>query len=330
MKEYNVAVVGATGLVGRMFLTVLEEYNFPIKELRLLASKKSAGKKICFRNTLYTVNELNEDSFENIDFALFSAGGDVSKKYAKLASDAGAVVIDNSSAFRQDMDVPLVTPEVNLEDVKWNKGIIANPNCSTIQSIIPLKALYDRFGISRIVYTTYQAVSGSGIRGLNDLDNTIKGLKNEFYPYPIAQTCIPEIDIPLDNDYTKEEMKMVLETRKMLHDDNIKISATCVRVPIKRSHAVSILVELKKDFTIDEVIDAFRKMENVVVLNDLKNHIYPVATKSTGNDKVYVGRIRRDLSSDNGLLFYCVADNTRRGAASNAVLIAKKMIEMGV
>lgn len=330
MKEYNVCIVGATGLVGRMFISVLEEYHFPIKELRLLASSKSAGKKLMFNGAEYVVEELTESSFNNMDIALFSAGGDVSKKFAPIAAKNHCIVIDNSSAWRQDDNVPLVVPEVNKEDLRWNKGIIANPNCSTIQSVVPLKALYDIFGIKRINYTTYQAVSGSGIKGITDLENTRKGLPNAFYPYNISKTCIPEIDIPLDNGYTKEEMKMVWETRKMFHDNDIRISATCVRVPIERSHAVSIAVELARPFTIDEVYEALRNMESVVILDDLKNHIYPVATKSTGNDLVYVGRIRRDLSCDNGLLLYCVADNTRRGAASNACLIAKKLIEMEV
>ena len=240
MKKYNVAVVGATGLVGTTFLQVLEEYDFPINNLKLLASARSAGNKVLFKGIEYTVEELTEESFKNVELALFSAGGDVSKKFAPIAVKAGARVIDNSSAWRNEPEIPLIVPEVNLEDYTLNK-LIANPNCSTIQAIIPLKALDDKYGLKRVVYSTYQAVSGSGMKGKNDLINTLNGLEPQFYPHNISQTCIPEIDVFLENGYTKEEMKMVNETRKMLHKPNLPISATCVRVPVLNSHSVSVI-----------------------------------------------------------------------------------------
>lgn len=324
MKKYNVAIVGATGLVGSTFLKVLEEYNFPIKSIKMLASARSAGKSVEFMGKDYPVEELKETSFEGIDLALFSACGDVSKQYAPFAVKAGARVIDNSSAWRMDPSVPLIVPEVNIDDYKINK-LIANPNCSTIQAILPVKALADAFGVKRIVYSTYQAVSGSGQKGKNDLIGCLNGEEPKFYPHNIALTCIPEIDVFLDNGYTKEEMKMVNETRKMLHMPDIAISATCIRVPVLNSHGVSILMELEKDFDLDTVRKVLSKFENIVVVDDVKNHVYPTSILSNGNDKVYVGRIRRDLSSKNGLLFYCTADNIRKGAASNAVQIAMEL-----
>ncbi|MCR5422253.1 MAG: aspartate-semialdehyde dehydrogenase [Bacilli bacterium] len=331
-KKYNVAIVGATGLVGGTFLKVLEEENFPIDKLVLLASSKSKGKIIKFRGKDYVVDELNENSFEGIDLALFSAGASVSKIYAPIAESKGAVVIDNSSCFRQDLDKALIVPEVNPDDADPKKGyskIIANPNCSTIQAIVPLKPLDEKYGLKRVVYTTYQAVSGSGMKGILDLEKGLKGEECTFYPYNIASTCIPEIDVALDNGYTKEEMKMVNETRKMLHKPDLKISATCVRVPVKNCHAVSIMVELEKEFEVEDVKELIKNYEGLVLVDDLKNHKYPVSELANGNNLVYVGRIRRDLSCDNGLLLYTVADNIRKGAASNAVQIAKYMDEQG-
>jgi len=325
-KKYNIAIVGATGLVGSTFLKVLEEYDFPINNLKLLASINSAGKVINYRGIDYIVEELNEKSFTNVDIALFSAGGEISKKFAPIAEEAGALVIDNSSTFRNDPNKPLVVVEVNPEDIK-NHGIIANPNCSTIQSILPIKALDNQYKVKRVVYTTYQATSGSGMKGVLDLKRTLSGQKNEFYPYPIAKTCIPEIDVFQENGYTKEEIKMVNETRKMLHKPDLKVAATCVRVPVENTHAVSIQVELEKEFQIEEVKKVLEKFPGIKVLDDVKNHIYPTSIDAEGNDLVYVGRIRRDLSSDNGILLYCVADNIRKGAASNAVQIAKYIID---
>ena len=322
MKSYNVAVAGATGLVGRTFLKVLEEYNFPINNLVLYASKRSAGKVVVFKGKEYVIEELTEDSFDNIDIALFSAGGSVSKQFAPIAAKKGAVVVDNSSAWRMDEDCALVVPEINLEDVYSKSNIIANPNCSTIQSVLPLKALNDKFGLKKVVFTTYQSVSGSGQKGINDLENCLQGKKNEFYPYDIANTCIPEIDEFLEDGYTKEEMKMVNETRKILHLPDLPVSATCIRVPIKACHGVMMQVELNKEFTIPEVKEALSKQKGVVLYDDVKNHIYPNSIVAKDKDEVFVGRIRKDLANENSILLYCVADNIRKGAASNAVQIA--------
>ena len=331
-KKYNVAIVGATGLVGGTFLKVLAEVKFPINNLRLLASAKSAGKVIVYEGKEYIVEELNENSFDGMDLALFSAGASVSKIYAPIAEAKGCLVIDNSSCFRNDTDKALIVPEVNAFDADPALGfsrIIANPNCSTIQAIIPLKPLAEKYGLKRVVYTTYQAVSGSGMKGILDLEKSLKGEKCTFYPYNISETCIPEIDVALDNGYTKEEMKMVNETRKMLHLPDLKVSATCVRVPVKNSHAVSIMVELEKEFDVEEVKKLIAGYPGLVLVDDLKNHKYPVSQLSNGNNLVYVGRIRRDLSCDNGLLLYTVGDNIRKGAASNAVQIAEYMDEKG-
>lgn len=325
-KKYNVAVVGATGVVGTTFLKVLAEYNFPINNLKLLASSRSAGKVINYCGKDVVVEELTKDSFNDVDIALFSAGGAISTEYCPIAAQAGAVVIDNSSAWRNDPTLPLVVPEVNPFDIK-GEGIIANPNCSTIQAIIPLKALDEKYGLKRVVYTTYQAVSGSGMKGISDLARTKQGEKNEFYPYPIAETCIPEIDAFLDNGYTKEEMKMVNETRKMLHKPDLPISATCIRVPVPNSHGVSIMVELENEFTLEDVRELIANYPGLCLADDPKNHVYPVATVANGTDLTYVGRIRRDLSTQNGLLLYTVADNIRKGAAANAVQIAKYIVE---
>lgn len=326
MKKYNVAVVGATGLVGETFLKVLAEYKFPIKNLRLLASKRSAGKVISYCGKDYVVEELTEKSFSGIDIALFSAGGEISKVFCPIAASSGALVIDNSSAWRNDPSIPLVVPEVNAGDIT-NKGIIANPNCSTTQVIIPLKALDDKYGLKRVVYSTYQAVSGSGLKGINDLERTLKGEKNEFYPYEIAKTCIPEIDSFLDNGYTKEEMKMVNETRKMLHKPELPVSATCIRVPVFNSHGVAVMAELDKEFTLEDVRELFANYPGLKLVDKPLEHIYPNSIIATGNDMIYVGRIRRDLSCPNGILFYTVGDNIRKGAASNAVQIAKYIVE---
>ena len=270
MRKYNVAVVGATGLVGRTFLKVLAEYDFPINNLILYASKRSAGKVINFKGKDYTIVELTKDAFDGVEIALFSAGGSVSKEYAPIAVSKGAVVVDNSSAWRMDDNCALVVPEINMDDIYSKSNIIANPNCSTIQSVLPLKAINDAFGIKRVVYTTYQAVSGSGQKGVNDLANCKNGLKPEFYPYDISKTCIPEIDEFLDDGYTKEEMKMVNETRKILHLPNLPVSATCIRVPVENAHGVMMQVELDKEFTIDEVKEAIKNQPGLVLYDDVK------------------------------------------------------------
>ena len=321
---YNVAIVGATGNVGIKFLEILEERKFPVKELYLFASKRSAGKTLKFKGEDVLVEELCEANIENkkIDFALFSAGGSVSLEFAPIFAKHGAVVIDNSSAWRMDKEVPLVVPEVNPEDVKWHKGIIANPNCSTIQAMVALKPLYDKYGIKRIVYSTYQAVSGAGIQGILDLQ---EGTTKKF-PYPILGNVIPHIDVFLDNGYTKEEIKMIEETKKILHDDNLRITATTVRVPVLNAHSESINVELNSEFELENVIDLFNSSKGIIVHDDVENLKYPTPLELSGKDEVFVGRIRRDFSLDNGLNLWVVADNIRKGAALNAIQIAEILI----
>ena len=313
-------------MVGGVLLEVLQQYNFPICKLHLFASEKSIGKEIIFKNKSYYIKELNDNSFVNCDFVFFVAGATVSKKWVPVALKSNAIVIDNSSFFRMDNDVSLIVPEINIDDFNFDYRLVSNPNCSTIQSVIVLNTL-KKHGLKRVIYNTYQAVSGSGMKGINDLENTLEGKEPSFYSYNISKTCIPQIDSFLDSGYTKEEMKMVNETKKILHLPELNIAATCVRVPILFSHAVSVLVELEKDFTIEEIINELKEQESIIVLDDKKNNIYPVSTIANKTDKVYVGRIRKDLSSNNSLMFYCVADNLYRGAASNAVLIALKIIE---
>lgn len=320
MKKYNIAVVGATGLVGSTILKIMEERKFPVEKLYILSSKKSAGSKLCFMGKEYVVEELNENSFDKpIDIVLFAAGGAVSEKYAPIAVEKGIKVVDNSSIFRMNKEVPLVIPEVNPEDIDWNRGIIANPNCSTIQSVLPLKPLHDNFKIKRIIYSTYQSVSGSGLRGLRDLEEGIV----EFYPYQIQYNALPHIDSFLDNGYTKEEMKMIDETKKILHDEDIRITATTVRVPVKYAHSVSINIEFEKEFKLDEVYKLLEKFPGVILKDDVSNNVYPMAIDAEGHDEVYVGRIRRDFSLENGLNLWVVADNIRKGAATNAIQIAE-------
>ena len=326
---YNVAVVGATGNVGRKFLEILEERNFPINELYLFASKRSAGKYLKFKGEEYIVNETCEENIKDkkIDFALFSAGGDASLKFAPIFVKYGATVIDNSSAWRMDKDVPLVVPEVNPEAVKNHHGIIANPNCSTIQAMVPLKPLHDKYGLKRVVYSTYQAVSGSGVRGVKDLEDGIQGKPNTFYPHPIAFNCLPHIDVFEENGYTKEEMKMVNETKKILDDYDIKVTATTVRVPVRGAHSESINLEFNKPFELEDIFNTLKNTEGIVVVDNPTNNEYPLAIDAEGHDEVYVGRIRRDFSVDNGINLWVVADNIRKGAATNAVQIAELLLK---
>ena len=330
MKEYKLAIVGATGVVGRTALKVLEEKNLPISEYVLFASSKSAGTKLPFMGKEYVVKELKEDSFdEGFDFAIFSAGGDTSKKFAPIAASKGCIVVDNSSAFRMDDDVPLVVPEVNPEEIKNNHGIIANPNCSTIQAVLPLKALDDKYTIKRIVYSTYQAVSGAGKKGLNDLENGRKGInKLEKFSHPIYNNCLPHIDVFTENGYTKEEMKMINETRKILKKPDLRITATTVRVPVENSHSESINVEFEKPFVLSELVETLKNFKGIIVQDDPASDLYPLATNATGHDEVFVGRIRRDFSVENGVNLWVVADNIRKGAASNAIQIIEKLIGM--
>lgn len=328
MKKANVAIVGATGMVGRTFLKVLDERNFDIENLYLFSSKKSAGSTIEFRGKEYLVEELTEDSFKkDIDIALFSAGGSVSKKFAPIARENGVVVIDNSSAWRMDVDIPLVVPEVNPEDLRTHGGIISNPNCSTIQSVVPLKVLHDEFKIKRIIYSTYQAVSGSGIGGINDLQEGIKGAKNQKYPHQIAYNCLPHIDEFTENLYTKEELKMIDETKKILNDQSIRVTATTVRVPVKYGHSISINVEFENSFELEEVFELLKNSNGIVLTDDIRNNVYPMPLDVEGKDEVYVGRVRRDFSVENGLNMWVVADNIRKGAATNAVQIAELVIQ---
>lgn len=328
MKKVNVAIVGATGMVGRTFLKVLEERNFPIDNLYLFSSARSAGSKVEFKGKEYTVEELNENSFDrDIQIALFSAGGSVSEKYAPIAASKDVVVVDNSSAWRMDENVPLVVPEVNPEAVKEHKGIIANPNCSTIQAMVPLKPLNDKYNIKRIVYSTYQAVSGSGVKGTKDLEDGIKGLENKFYPHPIAYNCLPHIDVFMDNGYTKEEMKMINETMKILNDYDLKITATTVRVPVVNGHSESINVEFEKDFDIEELKALLANSQGLELVDDIENNVYPTAFELSGRDEVFVGRVRRDFSVDSGINMWVVADNIRKGAATNAVQIAELLLK---
>ncbi|SEF71151.1 aspartate semialdehyde dehydrogenase [Caloramator fervidus] len=323
----KVAVVGATGMVGRMMLKVLEERNFPIDELYLFASSKSKGIEMEFKGKKYVVEELKEDSFDRgIDIALFSAGASTSLKFAPIAASKGCIVIDNSSAWRMHEDVPLVVPEVNPEDVKWHKGIIANPNCSTIQAVVVLKPLDLKYKIKRIVYSTYQAVSGAGQGGYEDLLNGIKGIAPKKFIHPIAFNVIPHIDVFLENGYTKEEMKMIQETKKIMHRPDLKVTATTVRVPVFHGHSESINVEFEKDFTLEEVKETLKNSKGIVLMDDPQNNLYPMPILAEGKNEVFVGRLRRDDSVEFGLNMWVVADNIRKGAATNAVQIAELLL----
>ena len=331
MKKYNVAIVGATGLVGQTFLKVLKERNFPVEKLYLYASAKSAGKTVNFVGKDYTVIELKDENIkDDIDVALFSAGGSMSKEYAPKFKAKGVIVIDNSSAWRMEKDIPLVVPEANPEALDCHNGIIANPNCSTIQVMPVLKVLADKYGLKRVVYSTYQAVAGSGQKGIDDLEANLKGEPSKNYPHQIAFNLLPHIDSFLDNGYTKEEMKMVEETRKILGLPDLKVTATCVRVPVKMGHAVSVNVELEKSFDLKDVFKAFEEKEGVIVKDDVSKNVYPMPIEAEDTDEVYVGRIRRDESVENGLNLWVVADNIRKGAATNTIQIAETLIKKGV
>ncbi|MCS7298666.1 MAG: aspartate-semialdehyde dehydrogenase [Spirochaetia bacterium] len=337
MSEKIVAVVGATGAVGQEMIKTLEQRNFPVKELYLFASERSKGKKLKFKGVDIEVLELKEDVFKKyrIEIALFSAGADTSKKFSPIAAKDGTIVIDNSSAFRMDDNVPLVIPEVNPEDVKWHKGIIANPNCSTIQMLVALKPIYDYSRIKRIIVSTYQAVSGAGGMAIQELEDEIKtystlgrdgilNYKPTKFPYPIFMNVIPRIDVVLDNLYTKEEMKIVNETRKMLHDNEIKISATTVRVPVVKGHSEAVWIETEKKVTSEKARELLSNAKGVKLMDDPFKDVYPTPIfNGHDTDDVYVGRIREDISTENGLVMWIVADNLRKGAALNAVQIAE-------
>ena len=320
MKKVNLAIVGATGMVGSTFIQVLEDRDFQFDNLYLFSSAKSAGTKLTVKGKEYIVEELTENSFDrDIDIALFSAGGTISEKFAPIAKSKGVVVVDNSSAWRMDKDVPLVIPEVNPEAIKDHNGIISNPNCSTIQSVVPLRPLDDAFKMKRVIYSTYQSVSGSGVKGVADLENGT----TTNYPYQISYNCIPQIDDFLENGYTKEEMKMIEETRKILNNYDLKVTATTVRVPVKNSHAVAINIEFEKSFEMEEIFKALENAPGIVIQDDPANLIYPMQITADGKDEVFVGRIRRDFSVDNGINLWVVADNIRKGAATNTIQIAE-------
>ncbi|MCL6471516.1 MAG: aspartate-semialdehyde dehydrogenase [Firmicutes bacterium] len=333
MRLYNVAVVGATGAVGEEMRLILEERNFPVGNLKLLASARSAGKKFSFKGEDIAVEELTKDSFSGIDIALFSAGASISKEFAPTAVEAGAVVVDNSSAFRMDADKPLVVPEVNPGDIKKHNGIIANPNCTTIIMLIALKPLYDYSRIKRVVVSSYQSASGAGAKGMDELIEQTKSfvagkdIDVKFFAYQLLFNLIPHIDVFQDNGYTKEEMKMVNETRKIMGDPDILVSPTCVRVPVIRAHSESINIETEEKITPDKARELFARAPGLKVIDDPANKEYPMPLFAAGKDDCFVGRIREDISCENGLNFWVVGDQIRKGAALNAVQIAEELIK---
>lgn len=335
MKKYNVAVVGATGAVGNEMVATLEQRKFPIKKLTLLASARSIGKTLSYKGEEIPIDELKEDSFKGIDIGLFSPGGTISTKFAPIAAESGCVVIDNTSAFRMDPDVPLVVPEVNEHAIAQYKkrGIIANPNCSTIQMVVVLKPLHDAAKIKRVVVSTYQAVSGTGKKAIYELEQQVlaiynnKRVENKVYPWQIAFNVLPHIDSFLESGYTKEEMKMVNETKKIMEDDSIKVTATTVRVPVFYGHSESVNIEFEKDLSPDKARKLLKKAPGVKVVDDPAKNKYPLAIHAAGKDDTFVGRIRRDESVPYGLNMWVVADNIRKGAALNAVQIAEVLAQ---
>ncbi len=334
-EKYNVVVAGATGAVGNEMISILEERNFPVGKLKLLASTRGAGTKLEFKGKEYTVEVMDEHSFDGMDIGLFSPGGSVSQKFAPIAGKAGCVVIDNTSAFRMDPDVPLVVPEVNPHAIAGyhKKNIISNPNCSTIQMVVALKPIHDVARIKRIVVSTYQSVSGTGKRAIKELESQVlaiynqQEIKREVYPHQIAFNCLPHIDVFLENGYTKEEMKMVNETKKIMEDNSIRVTATTVRVPVFYGHSESVNIETEKKITAQEVREILSKAPGVVVVDNPSKAEYPLAIHAAGKDETFVGRIREDESIPNGINMWIVADNIRKGAALNAVQIAELLIQ---
>ncbi len=335
MKNFSVAVVGATGAVGNEMIRVLEEREFPVGQIKLLASERSIGKFIEFRGKSIPVEVLDENSFSGVQIGLFSAGGSTSEKFAPIAAKAGCVVIDNTSAFRMVPDIPLVVPEVNPEAIALykNKGIIANPNCSTIQMVVALKPIHDAVKIKRIVVSTYQAVSGTGKKAIEELAEQTKALMNfqeakvKVYPHQIAFNCLPQIDVFVDNGYTKEEMKMINETKKIMNDSSMRVTATTVRVPVFYAHSESVNIETERKITADEVRKLLSSAPGVCVVDNPQNREYPLAIHAAGKDDTFVGRIREDDSIPNGINMWIVSDNIRKGAALNAVQIAEILIK---
>ncbi len=336
MKKYKIAVVGATGVVGRSFLKVLEERKLPAESYTLFASQRSAGSTVRFMGEDHTVQLLTEESISaGFDIALFSAGGETSRKFAPIAAKSGCLVIDNSSCWRMDPTVPLVVPEVNPQDILKHNGIIANPNCSTIQAMVALSPLQKKYGLRRVIFSTYQAVSGAGAAGIGDLQAGVEAYAAgkdapapKKFDYPIFGNCIPQIDVFADDDYTKEELKMINETRKILSQPDLAVTATCVRVPVFASHSESINITTEKPFEIEDVKQLLAQAEGVVLVDNVQNKQYPLAAEAADKDEVFIGRVRIDHSFPNTLNLWCVADNIRKGAATNAVQIAQKYIEL--
>ncbi|MDF2946032.1 MAG: asd [Bacillales bacterium] len=340
----NVAVVGATGAVGENMLKTLEKRNFPLKELKLLSSARSAGKEIVFKGKKYVIEEARPESFEGIDIALFSAGGDVSKQLAPEAVSRGAVVVDNTSAFRMDANVPLVVPEVNEQDLFKHNGIIANPNCSTIQMVVALEPIRKNYGLKKVVVSTYQAVSGSGAQAITELNTqnlsisnneeveaNILPCKSDKKHYQIAYNAIPQIDKFTENGFTYEEMKMINETRKIMHMEDLKVAATCVRIPVAVGHSESIYIEVEKEgVSTKDIQDLLRNSPGIVLQDDINEQLYPMPLTSTGSNDVFVGRIRKDLDEPTGFHLWVVSDNLLKGAAWNSVQIAERLLELGI
>ena len=332
-EKYNIAVVGATGAVGRRMLEILEKRGFPLDSLTALASARSVGQKLTFMGREIEVKELQEDSFKGVDIALFSAGSSISKNYAPIAVNSGCIVIDNSSEWRMAKDVPLVVPEVNPFALSGKCEIIANPNCSTIQMVVALKPLHDQYSVSRVIVSTYQSVSGSGQKAIEELENQSRNfideepLQNNVYPHQIAFNCLPHIDSFLENGYTKEEMKMVNETRKILDDSTIEVSPTAVRVPVFYSHSESVTVETKLPMKAHMVKDVFSQSPGICLVDNPEKNQYPLAIDASGKEEVFVGRVRGDLTRENVIHFWVVSDNLLKGAASNAVQIAELLIK---
>lgn len=344
VKQLTVAVVGATGAVGTKMLEQLEKRKFPIGKLKLLASKRSAGNTLEYAGETYTIEEATPEAFEGVDVALFSAGGSVSKELAPEAAKRGAVVIDNTSAFRMDPEVPLVVPEVNREDIKAHKGIIANPNCSTIQMVVALEPLRQTFGLKNVIVSTYQAVSGSGVSAIEELrtqslswdeggnvEATILPVKGDKKHFPIARNVLPQIDVFTNNGFTYEEMKMINETKKIMHMNELPVAATCVRVPVVSGHSESIFIEVEQaGVTVEQLREALNIAPGVIVQDDIANQQYPMPLFAEGQDETFVGRIRKDLSNDYGFHLWVVADNLLKGAALNSIQIAEAMVEDGL
>lgn len=327
-KKFSVALVGATGLVGKTFLHVLEERKIPIKKLVCYASERSEGKAIKFNKKDIKATLLCEKNVkkQKFDFAFFAISEKLAKEFAPVFVKTGAIVIDNSSAHRMIPNIPLVVPEVNFDDVKDSDKLIANPNCSTIQCMLPLKALHDEFQLKNISFTTFQAVSGSGTVGVEDLERTSKGEKPQFYPYPIYNNCLPHIGDFLPSGFTKEEEKMIYETQKILHLPYVPVSATCVRVPIANSHSISISATFEQEVDVIKAKECLSKFENLILEDDTEKNFYPIATKATGRDEVFIGRVRKDIFDPHTIHMFCVSDNVRKGAATNGVQIMEKII----